>query len=152
MMPVMSTVNAITFIRRLFASFLNVTRNASAMCFKSKKNLTRDQYDLPRSLPIPDLIRLVSRTHQCAMPTLIAHSINAMVYTPVNPSLRYSMPDSPVPIGRHNAIVAFTKPTLSVFVFSCTDEKGFSHSYNTYYCYTPCLDPNFWKGWGGDNF
>lgn len=129
MIPVINIVRAMTFILLFFSPFLNVTRNASAMCFKSKKNFTRFQYDILRSLSASDLIRLVSRTHKWVIQMLIAHSINAMVYTPVNPSLRYNMPDSPVPMGRHSAIVAFTKPTLNVFVSSyiynvCTRARG----------------------------
>lgn len=50
-------------------------------------------------------------------------SIKAMMYTPVNPSSRYNIPDKPVPIGRHKAIVAFTRPTLKVLFCSYMKEK-----------------------------
>lgn len=118
MIPVMSTVRAITFIRLLFFPFLNVTRNASTMCFKLKKNFIRDQYDFLCILSDSDFICLVSWMYKWPIQILIIQSAKAIVYTPVNPSLRYNIPDMPVPMGRHKAIVAFTMPTLKVFVFS----------------------------------
>lgn len=118
MIPVISTVRAITFIRLLFFPFLNVTRNASTMCFKLKKNFIRVQYDFLCILSDSNFFCLVSWMHKWPIQILIEQSTKAMEYTPVNPSLRYNIPDMPVPMGRHKAIVAFTKPTLKVFVFS----------------------------------
>lgn len=121
MTPVMSNVSAMTLARRLFCPFLNVTLNASIKCFRLKKNLIRVQYDFFDSSW--DFTRLVSCTHRWAIHTLMKHNINAIVYTPVNPSLRYSIPDIPVPMGRAKATTPFTMPILNDLFFSCVGQN-----------------------------
>lgn len=121
MTQVMSNVNAMTLARRLFCPFLNVTLNASTRCFRLKKNLIWVQYDFFDSSS--DFIRLVSYTHTWAIHTLMKHNINAIVYTPLKPSLRYSMPDIPVPMGRAMAITPFTMPILNDLFFSCVGQN-----------------------------